>query len=81
MRSRYSGEDLGAWEEKSKGVMPEFLIADMRIMYQFFQDNGMIASKDDLEKTERLLGRKPRTFDDFVKEITVEWRSKVGKAA
>jgi uncharacterized protein YbjT (DUF2867 family) len=78
---RYSGEDLGAWAEKSKGVMPEFLIADMRIMYQFFQDNGMIASKDDLEKTERLLGRKSHSFDDFVKEITVEWRSKVGKAA
>jgi uncharacterized protein YbjT (DUF2867 family) len=78
---RYSGEDLGAWAEKSKGVMPEFLIADMRIMYQFFQDNGMIASKDDLEKTERFLGHKPRSFDDFVKEITVEWRSKVGKAA
>ena len=78
---RYSGEDLDAWAEKSKGMMPEFLIADMRIMYQFFQDNGMIASKDDLENTERLLGRKPRSFDDFVKEITLEWRGKVAKAA
>jgi len=78
---RYSGEDLDAWAEKSKSMMPEFLIADMRIMFQFFQDNGMIASKDDLEKTEKLLGRKPRSFDDFVKEITLEWRSKVGKAA
>lgn len=78
---RYSGEDLGAWAERSKGVMPEFLIADMRIMYQFFQDNGMIASKDELEKTQKLLGRKPRTFDDFVKEITMEWRRKVTKAA
>lgn len=78
---RYSGEDLDTWAEKSKGVMPDFLIADMRIMYQFFQDNGMIASKDDLEKTEELLGRKPRSFDDFVKEITLEWRSKVVKAA
>lgn len=78
---RYSGEDLDAWAEKSKGMMPEFLIADMRIMYQFFQDYGMIASKDALEKTEKLLGRRPRSFDDFVREITPEWRSKVGKAA
>jgi uncharacterized protein YbjT (DUF2867 family) len=78
---RYSGEDLGAWAEKSKGVMPEFLIADMRIMYQFFQDKGMIALKDDLEKTERLLGRKPRSFDDFVKEITTEWSAKIAKIA
>ncbi len=61
--------------------MPEFLIADMRIMYRFFQDNGMIASKDEIDKTEKLLGHKPRSFDDFVKEITLEWRSKVGKTA
>lgn len=78
---RYSGDDLDVWAEKSKGMMSEFLIADMRIMYQFFQNNGMIASKDDIEKTEKLLGRKPHSFDEFVKEITLEWRSKVGKAA
>jgi len=78
---RYHGDDIDVWAEKVKNIMPEFLIADMRIMYRFFQDNGMIASKDDLEKTQRLLGHKPRTFDDFVKEITVEWRSIVTKAA
>jgi len=78
---RYSGNDLDAWAEKVKNLMPEFMIPEMRIMYQFYQDNGMIASKDDLEKTQKLLGRKPRTFDDFVKELTVEWRSKAAKAA
>ena len=78
---RYAGDDIEAWAERSKGAMAEFLIADMRIMYRFFQDNGMIASKEDLEKTEKLLGKKPRIFDDFVKEITLEWRGKVAKAA
>ena len=78
---RYAGDDIEAWAERSKGAMAEFLIADMRIMYRFFQDNGMIASKEDLEKTEKLLGKKPRIFDDFVKEMTLEWRGKVAKAA
>ncbi len=78
---RYSGDDLDAWGEKAKKMMPEFLIADMRIMYQFFHDNGMIASKEDLEKMQKLLGHKPRTFDDFVKEITMEWRGAATKAA
>jgi uncharacterized protein YbjT (DUF2867 family) len=78
---RYSGNDLDAWGEKAKNMMPEFMVPEMRIMYQFYQDKGMIASKDDLEKTQKLLGHKPRTFDDFVKEITAEWRSKVPKAA
>jgi uncharacterized protein YbjT (DUF2867 family) len=78
---RYSGNDLDAWAEKAKNMMPEFMVPEMRIMYEFFQENGMIASKDDLEKMQKLLGHKPRTFDDFVKEITVEWRSKMAKAA
>jgi uncharacterized protein YbjT (DUF2867 family) len=78
---RYAGDDIEAWAESSKGMMPEFLIADMRIMYRFFQDNGMIASKEDLEKTEKLLGNKLRAFDAFVKEIAPEWKAKVAKAA
>ncbi len=78
---RYAGDDIEAWAESSKGMMPEFLIADMRIMYRFFQDNGMIASKEDLEKTEKLLGNKSRAFDAFVKEIALEWKIKVAKAA
>jgi hypothetical protein len=78
---RYSGNDLDAWGEKVKNMIPEYMILEMRIMYQFFQDNGMIATKDELEKMQKLLGKKPRIFDEFVKEITVEWRSKGMKAA
>jgi uncharacterized protein YbjT (DUF2867 family) len=78
---RYSGDDLNAWAEKAKTMMPEFMVPEMRIMYEFFQDNGMIAPKDELEKMQKLLGKKSRSFDEFVKEITVAWRSKVAKAA
>jgi uncharacterized protein YbjT (DUF2867 family) len=78
---RYSGDDLDTWGEKVKNMIPAFMIPDMRMMYEFFQDTGMIASNDDLEKMQKLLGHEPRTFDDFAKEITVEWRRKVAKAA
>lgn len=78
---RYSGDDLDAWGEKAKNVMPEFMIPEMRIMYDFFQEKGMSASADDLDRTEKLLGRKPRSFADFVKETCREWRSKTAKAA
>jgi uncharacterized protein YbjT (DUF2867 family) len=78
---RYSGDDLDAWAARVKSTMPEFLVADMRIMFQFFHDSGMISAVEELEKTQKLLGRKPRSFDEFVKEITSEWRRKVPKAA
>jgi hypothetical protein len=29
----------------------------------------------------KLLGHKPRNFDDFVREIAVEWKSRLMKAA
>jgi uncharacterized protein YbjT (DUF2867 family) len=78
---RYSGDDLDAWAEKVKNMMPEFMIPEMRIMYGYFQEKGMIASKEDREKTQKLLGHGPRTFDDFVKEIATEWKSTAAKAA
>lgn len=78
---RYSGDDLNVWEEKARNMMPEFMIPEMRIMYGFFQESGMIATKDDLEKTQKLLGHKPRTFDDFVRETVMEWKIKPAKAA
>jgi uncharacterized protein YbjT (DUF2867 family) len=78
---RYAGDDLDAWAEKAKAMMPEFLVANMKIMFRYFQEHGMIASKDDLAGVQKLLGRKPRTFDAFVKEITDAWRSTVTKAA
>jgi uncharacterized protein YbjT (DUF2867 family) len=78
---RYSGNDLNVWGEKVRNLMPEFMVPEMRIMYEYFQEKGMVAAKDELEKTEKLLGHKPRTFDDFVKEIIMEWRSKTKAAA
>jgi uncharacterized protein YbjT (DUF2867 family) len=78
---RYSGNDLDTWGQKVKNIIPEFMIPEMRIMYEFFQEKGMLASKESLEKMQKLLGHKPRTFDNFVGEIIVEWRSKLPKAA
>jgi uncharacterized protein YbjT (DUF2867 family) len=78
---RYAGDDLDAWAEKAKTMMPDFRVADFRIMFRYFQDYGMIATKDQLENMQKLLGKKPRTFDAFVKEITAAWRSTIATAA
>jgi uncharacterized protein YbjT (DUF2867 family) len=78
---RYGGDDLDAWAKNVNGMMPEFMIADMRIMYAFFQDNGMIAKAEDLEKMEKLLNGKPRTFDAFVTELVKAWKAAPAKAA
>jgi uncharacterized protein YbjT (DUF2867 family) len=78
---RYAGDDLNAWAEKVKTLMPEFMVVNFRIMFRYFQEHGMIASKEELDETQMLLGKKPRTFDAFVREITAAWLSEAAKAA
>jgi hypothetical protein len=37
-------------------------------MYEFFQKNGLKATPADVDSMARLLGRAPRSFEDFAME-------------
>ncbi len=78
---RYGGNDLDAWEQQVKNIMPTWMARDLRVMYKFFQDHGMVATIDDLAKLEKLLGHKPRSFEDFVKETVSAWKADMLRAA
>jgi hypothetical protein len=78
---RYIGNDLDAWESRVKAVMPDWWIRDFRVMYKFYQDHGAIAGKTDLDTMRKLLGHAPRRFEDFVKEISGEWKAPLARAA
>ena len=78
---RYGGNDLDAWEQQAKNIMPAWMVRDLRVMYRYFQDHGMVAAADEAEKMQKLLGRKPRAFDDFVKEILSTWKTAEVRAA
>jgi len=70
----YGGNDLDAWAEQARQMMPDWLVHDLCVMYQWFQDNGLIATPEDLERTARILGRGPRAFDDFAAETAAQWK-------
>ncbi len=78
---RYGGNDLDAWVQQVRNIMPDWRVRDLRVMYRYYQDHGMVASEADLEKQQKLLGRKPRAFDDFVKEVVSEWKAALARAA
>ncbi len=78
---RYLGNDLDAWVQMVRNIMPDWRVRDLRIMYRFFQDHGTAAGKADLEKQLKLLGHTPRSFDDFAKEAATEWREAAVRAA
>jgi uncharacterized protein YbjT (DUF2867 family) len=69
----YGGNDLDAWEKASLAYMPAFAAFDFRLMYQFFQEKGLIATPADLARLTELLGHPPRRFEDFAAETARAW--------
>jgi len=71
----YAGDDLDAWEDGARALMPDWLVEDLRIMYAHFIERGLLASEDDLARCHRILGREPRSFDSFAGELAPKWGS------
>jgi uncharacterized protein YbjT (DUF2867 family) len=78
---RYAGDNIDTWVRHVKNVMPDWLWGDLTIMYRYFQDRGMIAPEADLDRQERLLGHPPRSFDDFARQLSGEWKQSLACAA
>jgi uncharacterized protein YbjT (DUF2867 family) len=70
---KYTGDDLEAWADRSRPYMPEWVIQDFRRMYKQFQEKGFIATDEELEQTRGILGKDPRRYENFVKEISGQW--------
>lgn len=69
----YGGDDLHRWEKQALHYSPAWMVFDFKLMYKFFQEEGLKATKKDLQKLTSLLGHKPRSYDDFVSETADMW--------
>jgi uncharacterized protein YbjT (DUF2867 family) len=72
---RYGGDDLGAWAAQVGPFLPAWLLEDLKIMYAFFQREGLRASTEDLARQALVLGHPPRRFEDFCRETAAGWTS------
>ena len=66
---RYPGDDLEAWAAGARNFLPEWLVHDLALMFEQFQSEGLSASPVELAETRELLGREPRAFEDFAREL------------
>lgn len=53
--------------------MPGWLVDDLRAMYAHFGENGLVATDDELAELFTLLGRQPRSYESWVKEVAEQW--------
>ncbi len=69
-------DDLDAWEEQCREqMMPDWMMFDFRLMYEYFNAHGLIAPREAIAKTEKLMGHPARRFTAFVDEAVSAWRA------
>ena len=66
---RYSGDDLEAWAAAAGGHLPEWLVRDLRIMFDYFQRNSLLPTEPQIAESRAALGHEPRPFLDFAREL------------
>lgn len=62
-------DDLNQWSHSAKEMMPDWMVKDLKMMYQLFQDKGLKASESDFMMQDKILGHEPRSYDEFLEEI------------
>ena len=71
----YAGNDLEEWERQTLTFLPAWMTFDFKLMYEFFQKEGLLATAEDIELQTRLLGHEPRKFEDFARETANIWKA------
>lgn len=77
---QYAGNDLEEWSRQAQHMMPDWMVKDLRDMYDYFQRYGLVASEQELRMQGRILKHPLRSFDDFVGEIVPAWHREIAFA-
>jgi hypothetical protein len=65
---------MDAWEKTNSQWFAAFIAFDYRLMYEFFQREGLLATPQAIERLTRLLGHAPRSYEAFVNETAKAWK-------
>lgn len=76
----YGGDDVDRWGQAASAMMPDWLVADLKIMFVDFQERGLLASDDDFARQRRILGRDPVPFEHFTTEVAAMWKAQAAGA-
>ena len=76
----YGGDDVDRWAQVASAMMPDWLVADLKIMFVDFQERGLLASDDDFARQRRILGRDPIPFERFTTEVAGMWKAQAAGA-
>lgn len=73
---RHGGDDLVALEQRLKSFGPAWLARDLTLMMRRYQQDGAVATPEELAQTVEVLGRAPRAYRAFAEEAAAAWRAR-----
>ncbi|MDT8262353.1 NmrA/HSCARG family protein [Roseomonas sp. DSM 102946] len=65
----YPGDDISAFEQNLRQVMPSWMALDMRLMAERFLTDGMVPDAGDVDRLTAMLGRPLRSYRDYAAQI------------
>ena len=72
---RHAGNDLNALENTLRATMPQWHAYDLRLMMQRYQQQGAVATPDEIAALTAILGRPPRSYRAFAEAAAHQWVS------
>jgi uncharacterized protein YbjT (DUF2867 family) len=60
--------DVGEWQAALQPYLPAWLLNDLTLMYAEIAKHGMLGNAEEVATLSNLLGRAPRSYDDYVSE-------------
>jgi len=69
----YAGDDLEGLEQRLKAFGPAWLAYDMKLMMRRYQQDGAVATDEEIARLTALLGHAPRSYRDFAKVAASSW--------
>ncbi len=72
---KYTGHDFDQWEKTMRASMPSWSAFDLRMMFQGYFDRGFAATETEVTRLRKLLGRSPRSYEEFAAEAVKTWKA------
>lgn len=70
----YGGHEMEQWEQHQlRRGAPQWFALDLRMMFTAWQNDGLVATGEEIARLTRLLGHAPRSYEDFVVETASGW--------
>lgn len=73
---RYTGDDDAEWTALMRRSFTGRKLADMLATWSMLRKRSLSTSRDELAVTTRLLGRLPRSYQQYVRDTATEWTAK-----